>query len=412
MNSRNSEVPTARHLIPWLAGLTLSLVAAVGASDSCGTPPTGPLRYEPAPLEPGRRILRVGPGHKFTSPKDAVRAAKDGDAILIDPGEYPEERAVWTQHRLLLRGVDGRPHLIAGKTLAQGKAIWVINGDDVVIENVEFSGAQIPIHNGAGIRMQGDRLTVRASYFHDSDMGILTDNDPAQELLIEFSEFARNGHASGQAHNLYVGAIGRFELRYSSSYGAHIGHLLKSRAKRNMIVYNRLADEPAGPSSYELDFPRSTDTTVIGNLIVQSATSPNGAILSYGAEDKGRPPVGRLRVAWNTFYSSRSQPVFIFNRSAQPALIVGNLFSGAAGQDIRGPAEARGNRTVPARVFADPRGLDFRLRRGEIEPDDQHRHLDAPDDLRPAFEYVHPDTVRHRAPDSLAYPGAYGACNE
>ena len=156
MNSRNSEVPTARHLIPWLAGLALSLVAAVAAGDSCGTPPTGSLRYEPAPLEARSAHPAGRPGPQVrTSPRDAVRAAKDGDAILIDPGEYPEERAVWTQHRLLLRGVDGRPHLIAGKTLAQGKAIWVINGDDVVIENVEFSGARIPSHNGAGIRMQG-----------------------------------------------------------------------------------------------------------------------------------------------------------------------------------------------------------------------------------------------------------------
>jgi hypothetical protein len=390
--------------------LALALPSPAAGQASC-TPTKGKLvRFEPVAIDAGRRVLRVGPGEKLATPGAAARVARDGDAVLIEAAEYPDSRAVWPQDRLLLRGVDGRPHLIAGPKLAQGKAIWVINGDDVVVENVEFSNARIPSHHGAGIRMQGARLTIRAGFFHDNDMGILTDNDPTHELLIEFSEFARNGHASGQAHNLYVGSIGQFEIRYSSSHGARTGHLLKSRARRNVVAYNRLADSPPGPSSYELDFPRSTDTTVIGNLILQAETSPNQAMLSFGAEDKGRPPLGRLRVAWNTFVSLRPNPVFIVNRSAEPALVVGNLFAGAAGKQIRGPAESHGNRTAAMRVFADPAKLDFRLRSGELALTVPDGSLDVPAELRPRHEYVEPASGRPRASANLEFPGGFGVC--
>jgi hypothetical protein len=395
----------------FLAGLAL-VSGTVHAVDSCIPAPGELLGYEPAPIEAGRRILHVGPGEKLATPAAAARAARDGDVVLVEAAEYPGSRSVWPQSRLLIRGVNGRPHLIAGDQLAQGKAIWVFNGDDVVVENIEFSEARIPGHNGAGIRAQGRRLTVRAGYFHDSDMGILSDNDPEQEITVEYSEFARNGHDNGKAHNLYIGSIKRFELRFSSSHGARTGHLVKSRARQNVIAYNRLADVPAGPSSYELDFPRSTHAIVIGNLILQSEASPNGAMLSYGAEDKARPPTGRLTIAFNTFVSLRSQPVFIFNHSTERALVIDNLFAGAAGQDVRGPAEAAGNLTVPMSLFADPSTMDFALRGAGLPTrSDPSGAVSRSADLLPEFEYVHPGAGRRRPTASRSLPGAFGTCS-
>jgi len=317
-----------------LAVLSIALSGLAWGQPPCA-PRAEPSGYTPTPVEPARRVLHVGPGHKLTTPEAAARAAHSGDVVLIEAATYPDTRAVWPQDRLLIRGVNGRPQLVAGEKLAQDKAIWVIDGDEVTVENVEFSGARSSSANGAGIRAQGRRLSVRAAYFHDNETGLLSDNDPDQEITIEYSEFARNGHPDGRAHNLYIGAIKRFELRFSSSSSARTGHLVKSRAKQNIVAYNRLADLPAGPSSYELDFPRSTDTLVIGNLIVQSAASPNAAMLSYGAEDNGRAPEGRLKVVSNTFVSLRSLPVFVVNRSPEPALVVDNVFGGSRRDDTR-----------------------------------------------------------------------------
>lgn len=346
----------------WLALMAAALASQCAARAACGPDPAGLAGYEPAAIEPGRRVLQVGPGRKLATPAQAARVARDGDVVLVDAGVYPGARSVWPQSRLLIRGVHGRAHLVAGGTLAQGKAIWVMNGDQVVVENLEFSGARNGSGNGAGIRAQGRRLVVRAAYFHDNDMGILSNNGADQEVVVEYSEFADNGDASGKAHNIYVGSIRRFELRHSSSHGARRGHLVKSRARENLVEYNWLADVPAGPSSYELDFARSTEAKVTGNLIVQSAASPNGAMLSYGAEDRGRPPLGRLRVTSNTFVSLRSPRIFIANLSAQPALVEDNVFAGGTGTTIRGPADEIGNVSVAMNAFVDPGTLDFALR--------------------------------------------------
>ena len=46
-------------------------------------------------------------------------------------------------------------------------------------------------------------------------------------------------------------------LKVTGSYFHHAksGHLLKSRAAKNLIFYNRLTDEIGGTASYELEFP-------------------------------------------------------------------------------------------------------------------------------------------------------------
>lgn len=394
----------------WLAAMALSLAGPARAQVPCVAGAGEPAGFEPAAIDAGRRVLRVGPGLTLATPGVAARAAHDGDVVLIEAAEYPDSRAVWSQDRLLIRGTNGRPHLIAGQTLAQGKAIWVVTGDEVVVENVELSGARSPDHNGAGIRAEGRRLTVRGTYFHDNETGILTGNDPEQEVTVEHSEFARNGHENGLAHNLYIGSIRRFEMRFSSSSGARTGHLVKSRARENLIEYNWLADLPAGPASYELDFPRSTSARVIGNLILQSEASPNATMLSYGAEDNGRPPVGQLHVAWNTFVSLRSLPVFIANRSPQPVLVTQNVFGGAARQGVRGAADADGNLTVPLSAFVDPRTSDFRLRDSAAAARTDAAGASSPPDLLPRFEPVPPAGMRRRTSAEHAPPGAFGSC--
>jgi hypothetical protein len=47
---------------------------------------------------------------------------------------------------------------------------------------------------------------------------------------------------------------------------------------------------------YELEFPEGGDAVVVGNVIEQSATSPNATMLSYAAEAKG-VAAGRGRAA-------------------------------------------------------------------------------------------------------------------
>ena len=157
--------------------------------------------------------LNVGPGQTYAKPCQAIAAASDGDTILIDAaGSYDGDVCAIPQNDLTLRGVNGRPHIDAAGQAYGHKAIWVVNGNNVTIDNVELSGCQIAANygaNGAGIRAQGGDLTVKHSYIHDNQDGILTSSNASAHVTLEDDELYQNGSGDwGYTHNLYIGHVG------------------------------------------------------------------------------------------------------------------------------------------------------------------------------------------------------------
>lgn len=250
--------------------------------------------------------LRVGPGEEYVSIADAARAARDGDTVEIMSGFYLGDVAVWTQRLLTIRGVGARrPVLNADGRDAEGKAIWVIRNGDIAIENIEFRGARVSSGNGAGIRFEGGKLTIRNCAFVDNQMGILTGHDPAGELIIENSRFADAPRQdSPLPHLLYVGKIARLTLTRSRFTNGHQGHLVKSRARISTIADNNIVDGPDGSASYELDLPNGGVARIERNTIGQSARSPNHAIVSYGSEGDAWPD-SALTLTGNTLINGR-----------------------------------------------------------------------------------------------------------
>src|SRR5690606_26507802 len=117
------------------------------------------------------------------------------------------------------------------------------------------------------------------SRFLDNQMGLLTGNDASSRLTIERCEFSGPTDGDHWYHNLYVGLIDRLTVRDSWSHSARVGHLLKSRARENRIVGNRLVDDD-GNASYELEFPNGGIAHVVGNRIEQSERTSNAVIVS------------------------------------------------------------------------------------------------------------------------------------
>lgn len=299
-------------------------------------------------------VITVGPNETVTRIADAARLARDGDTVLIRAGTYRGEVAVWTQKSLTLRGIGGRPVLVAAGQAAENKAIWVIRGEQVSIDNIEFRGARVAAGHGAGIRFERGRLAVRDCVFEDNEHGILVANFEDMELSIRDSVFrqaARGGPLP--AHLLYVGRIARFTLEGSRFEQGHGGHLVKSRARVNDIRYNLIADGAGGEASYELEFPEGGDATVVGNVIAQGPATGNPAVISYGAEH-GRWPVNRLRLAHNTLINDGpAQGPFLrawFERLPADARVIShnNLLVGPGGFVDDMPGEHRGNARLPA----------------------------------------------------------------
>jgi hypothetical protein len=139
-------------------------------------------------------------------------------------------------------------------------------------------------------------------------------------------------------HLLYVGRIGLCVVMRSRFFNGWRGHLLKSRARINRILWNELVDGPEGAASYELEFPEGGDNLVLGNRIEQSAQTQNPAMLSMGAEGGGLHS-GRLALRDNRFVNhhagtAEAPPRFVH---LWPERLLGPLDVEAQGNVFDGP---------------------------------------------------------------------------
>jgi MYXO-CTERM domain-containing protein len=365
--------------------------------------------------------LSVGPGQTFMKPCDAIAKAQPGDIIEVDAaGTYDNDTCAWSTDNLTVRGINGRAK-IALKTVgpAQKKGIFTIAAKTATIENMELSGAAISAadgNNGAGIRHQGLNLTVRGCFFHDNQDGILggpLDNgqpaDGQGEVLIERSEFFHNGAGDGFSHNMYIGHYGKFTLRASWSHAALVGHLVKTRAAENYILYNRITGED-GTDSYEIDVPNGGKTYILGNLIQQGAATQNPAIITYEEEGMNAAnPLHELFVVNNSIVNELGKGTFVHVAGgvAVPAVIQNNIFVGPGTAVDQMSAMQVANYTSDP-MFVDQAMFDYHLKPGSPCVDmGQAPGMGDGYALAPDHEYVHPADFEGRMSVNAIDIGAY-----
>ncbi len=312
------------------------------------------------------KIWQVGPTRLYTVPSAVSGLVADGDTVDIDAGLYTGDVTKWTANYLLIRSVGiGYAHLEAAGNNAEGKAIWVIKGAFCQVEGIEFSGCQVPDHNGAGIRQEGLNLNLYNCYFHHNEMGILTSNDEISNFRFESCEFAFNGYGDGYSHNVYVGNVLSLTMVYCYSHDAHIGHLVKSRARYNYLQYNRFTGEN-GDGSYEIDLPNGGEAFLIGNLIEQSPNSENGGIVTFGLENQNHQEQ-RIILSHNTIVNDRFDGRFVHYSDATSHVILNNNLLLGPGTLLQGNASTldsshniRLTNIADARL-RDPSNYDYHL---------------------------------------------------
>ena len=353
-----------------------------------------------------QRVLNVGPDRKIRTIAAAAAAARDGDIVEIDPGVYRGGVALWPQDDLIVRGASERPHITAdGKSIEQ-RDVWLYTGNNIVVENVEISGARSPYENGAAIRHIGSGLVLRHVFLHNNENGLLTGNRYADSgaTLIEHSEFGNNGDGKGLAHNIYIGRSSKFELRYSFSHGVKGGHLVKSRAAENVIAYNRLTDGVDGTSSYIIDLPEGGRASILGNVIEQGPATLNHGMFSFAGESIAHVE-NQLLVVNNSIYNRDFQGIVVRNHHNLDVVMRNNLLGGAPVAMARGSLDAVNNLTRPDHGMADPRNYDFRLTPGAHGIDSGVEF-----DTVPVKEYVHPAEWRRRSTVWRVDVGAHERC--
>jgi hypothetical protein len=359
------------------------------------------------------KIYKVGAGKTYTLPSQVANLVNNGDTVDIDAGTY-SDCATWTQNNLLLRGVGGMAHI--KDVVCSGKGIWNFSGTNITTEYIEFSGAANPDLNGAGIRGQGGAFTVRYCYFHDNENGILC-NDPVagtSDVLVEYSEFANNGQGDGYSHNMYIGNMKNFTLRYCYTHHAKIGHEIKSRAQNNYILYNRISDETTGTASRNIDLPNGGLAVIIGNLIEQGPNSGNSNMIGYGLEGLSNPAPQNVYLVNNTIVNDRSGGSFVNIQSGTGLLkMVNNIFAGS-GTLISGTATTLDTMTnwvssaFSTLGFANASNYDYQLlATAKVIGKGSNPGTEGSYSLTPVSEYVHTGNRHNRPVNGTIDIGAY-----
>ncbi|CAE6892195.1 Involved in the tonB-independent uptake of proteins [Vibrio sp. B1FLJ16] len=229
------------------------------------------------------RELTPGPGQTsvdgqiYKDLKSAASVIKAGSVVIFGSGIYREGISI-NHASVTLKGSEGTHFKGAA---VQGKATFVVNGNKVVIENIECSEVAVPHKNGACVRQNGRDLTLRYVYFHDSEQGILSAKGSGR-LTIENSRFERLGKI-GRAHAVYSNND-RLEIRYSrflSSKGE--GHEIKSRSPVTLIESSVVASL-SGKDSRLIDVSNGGALIVRNSVLEQGVNSSNLELIGFGLE--------------------------------------------------------------------------------------------------------------------------------
>jgi hypothetical protein len=395
----------------------------------------GAWGWTPAPAA----TFYVGPGRTYTVPSMVLTNATlgHGDTILIDAVTYtndftPNNKPV-SRNNLVIRGTGGgRARLLATTQTPNQKGIWVIGGTNTTIENVEFVGCQVGSSlggNGCGIRQEGDTLTLRNCTFSNNNDGVMSSASTTSDILFEFCEFYRNGYTNyadnpesryvGYAHNMYVGNVRTFTMRYCYSHGSvGEGHVAKSRANTNYILYNRLTDESDGRGSYVLQLPQGGLSFVVGNLIEKGANNVNHSRIICYADENQNNPIQNLYFAHNTIVNDLAgyTPTFLYAGGSPGGKVVNNILIGP-GPSTNGAGtylftnnlvltytqrtQLVGTAAFNYQLIPTATAIDQGVAPGVYSNFD----------LTPQYEYVHPLTGRVRAVEWKLDSGAYESTN-
>jgi hypothetical protein len=284
-------------------------------------------------LAPGlaqARTLEVGEGREFKLPSDAVKAARAGDTVQLQPGEYFDCATV-PQAKLTIEGVgDASKVLMTDKTCG-GKALLITTGADITVRNLTLTRARVPDNNGAGIRSEGAYLLVDGVRFINNQNGILSGTEGAT-IIVRNSYFERNGTCQGAcAHGIYVGHAKLLRVENSKFFDTREGHHIKSRAERTEVVGCTIDDGEDGTASYMIEAPNGGSLIVRDSTLTKGPQASNhtGAIV-IGTEGVTQP-TREITITNNAFRNAGDYPTaFVWNLTATDAILTGNRISGKA----------------------------------------------------------------------------------
>jgi Right handed beta helix region len=347
--------------------------------------------------------------------EDALRQAQDGDTVEVLPGEYKGGEVVLDNRRLTIKGMGKRPLIKGSGKPGAPKALWLVRGGEVSIENIEFRGSRSSEGEGAGIRMEGGKLLLRRCAFYDNEYGVHAINAEQAELTIEDSEFGLAPKVvGGRLHLLNVGRLAKLTVSGSRFQQGFEGQLIKTRARENTISYNWIHDGRRGGASYEIEIANGGLATLIGNIIGQGSESQNPVLIAYATEPRVWDK-NVLVLSHNTLINNGFTPAWfvrVIHKNLPPNTEVMAINNLLVGSGLLWPAltgRVEGNRHATPGMVRDAETYAFELpltsiwRSSGVDPKAVNGR-----DLSPKGEFEWPVGVTPLPPlQGAPTPGAY-----
>jgi len=228
-----------------------------------------------------RHALCVGAGQAYPSLTAALAAAKAGDTIEIVAGTYRESAKIALKN-VTVRGVGGRPHFdCKGMALADDLACLVVGASGVTLEELEISGAAVPIEGGglaACVRNEPNlSFALKRITCHASQNGVIANGG---DIVIEDSEFYENGGTREMSNASFLGKC-TVTVRGSTFRDTRIGDEFRSRCKTTRISDSTFRST-AG--ALDLDISDGGDAFVYRSTLTKNANAASEMIIGFASD--------------------------------------------------------------------------------------------------------------------------------
>jgi len=201
--------------------------------------------------------------------------------VLIEDGEY-YDCAIWTASDLTIIGAGA--NVTITDTTCQGKALFVVTGDRMTVRNLTLARARVPDGNGAGIRLEGQSLTLEQVRFVNNQVGLLAGAPgPGAEVRVSSCSFEKGG--SGGPRPRFAVSVGSSRvLRIEeSTFDGVEGGQIRSGADRTELLGNRIATG-TGEAPAAAVLATGGDVVMEDNLLTigPNIPRPPAAVLATG----------------------------------------------------------------------------------------------------------------------------------
>ncbi len=293
--------------------------------------------------------LTVGAGEEYATISAAVTASHNGDVIQVQSGTYTNDFST-INDSITIEGVGGMVNLVAAGPLRSQKGILTIGGrgsnPTVTLEGLAISGAAISAANGgnaAGILYRTGNLTIDNSDIQGNQLGLFAAADTTGSIAINDSEFVDNGTTGAGTGNIYVGAIGNFDVNGSTITAGNSGPEIQSAALVNNITNNQIEDGSTGTASFSINLPRGGIDAISGNTFEKGPNSDNAGIVKFGSPTTWNG--SNLTVSNNTILDDNkaANAHAVLNMTTLPVSFTGNSVYGLTSAQIAyGPVTVSG----------------------------------------------------------------------